>query len=231
MSKFPILVLTRPEAAAHRFLTQVETALGRDVPHVISPILQIQPFGDWPALSDDIEVILTSEHAARGDLSGISAHCVGRRTAEAATAQGAQVQTVAVNAEELLQKLGTRSANYVHLCGSHKAVDISAGMTAAGLSCRDLQVYAQAAQPLTDEARAALEGEDPALLPLFSPRSARLVAEAIAKPGPHLQVIGMSDAVAAEWRATTGKTAEFVDTPTGDAMVSGIVAALGGHVA
>lgn len=231
MPNLPILVLTRPKAAAHRFLTQVETALGRDVPHVISPILQIQPVGDWPALSDDIEVILTSEHAARGDLSGISAHCVGRRTAEAATAQGAQVQNVAVNAGALLQKLGTQPANYVHVCGSHKAVDISARLTAAGLSCRDHQVYAQVVQPLTDAAHAALEGEDPALLPLFSPRSARLVGEAIAKPGPHLLVVGMSDAVAAEWRATTRKTAEFVDTPTGDAMVSGIVAALRGHVA
>ena len=231
MSKFPTLVMTRPKQAAHRLLTQVETALGREVPHVFAPILQIQPVGAWPELTGDIEVIVTSEHAVRGDLSGITAHCVGGRTAEAATAQGAQVQTVAVNAEALLQDLGTRPATYVHLCGSHKAVDISARLTAAGLSCRDHRVYAQVAQPLSDDAREALEGEDPALLPLFSPRSARLVGGAIAKPGPHLQVIGISDAVAAEWRATTGKTADFVDTPTGDAMVSGIVAALGGHVA
>lgn len=230
MPKLPILVLTRPEAAAHRFLKQVEAVLGRGVPHVISPILQIQPVGDWPDLSG-VEVILTSEHAVRGDLSGITTHCVGSRTAEAAVAQGAQVQTVAVNAEALLQKLGTRPGNYVHLCGSHKAVDISARLTVAGLSCRDHQVYAQVAQPLTDTARAALEGEDPALLPLFSPRSARLVGEAIAKPGRHLQVIGMSDAVAEEWRVVTGETAEIADAPTGDAMVSGIVAALRGHVA
>ncbi|WP_133485180.1 uroporphyrinogen-III synthase [Aliiroseovarius marinus] len=230
MPKLPILVLTRPKAAAQRFLTQVEAALGQEVPHVISPILQIQPIGDWPDLSG-VEVILTSEHAVRGDLSGITAHCVGSRTAEAAVAQGAQVQTVAVNAEALLQKLGARPGSYVHLCGSHKAVDISARLTAASLSCRDHQVYAQVAQPLTDTARAALEGEDPALLPLFSPRSARLVGEAIAKPGRHLHVIGMSDAVAEEWRVVTGETAEFVGTPTGDAMVSGIVAALRGHVA
>ncbi|NDW54316.1 uroporphyrinogen-III synthase [Aliiroseovarius sp. PrR006] len=230
MSKLPILVLTRPEAAAHRFLMQVEAAMGRDVPHVISPILQIQPVGVWPELTE-VEVILTSEHAVRGDLTGITAHCVGSRTAEAAQAQGAQIQTVAINAEALLQDLSTRPADYVHLCGSHKAVDISARLTAAGLSCRDHQVYAQEAQPLSEQACAALEGEDPALLPLFSPRSARLVGEAIAKPGRHLHVIGMSDAVAAEWHATTGNTAKIADTPTGDAMVSGIVAALGGHVA
>lgn len=230
MPKLPILVLTRPKAAAQRFLTQVEAALGREVPHVISPILQIQPVGVWPDLSG-VEVILTSEHAVRGDLTGITTHCVGSRTAEAAAAQGAQLQTVAVNAEALLQKLGTQPANYAHLCGSHKAVDFSARLTAAGLSCRDHQVYAQVAQPLSDDARAALEGEDPALLPLFSPRSARLVGEAIAKPGPHLQVIGMSDAVAEEWHAATGEIADFVDSPTGEAMVSGIVAALRGHVA
>ncbi|WP_298905500.1 uroporphyrinogen-III synthase [uncultured Aliiroseovarius sp.] len=230
MPKLPILVLTRPTAAAQRFLTQVEAALGQEVPHVISPILQIQPVGEWPDLSE-VEVILTSEHAVRGDLTGITAHCVGRRTAEAAAAQGAQVQTVAVNAEALLQKLGAQPGNYVHLCGSHKAVDISARLTVAGLSCCDHQVYAQVAQPLTDTARAALEGEDPALLPLFSPRSARLVGEAIAKPARHLQVIGMSDAVAEEWRVVTGETAEIADAPTGDAMVSGIVAALRGHVA
>ncbi|SPF79100.1 hypothetical protein ALP8811_03034 [Aliiroseovarius pelagivivens] len=230
MPKFPILVLTRPEVAAHRFLTQVEAALGREVPHVISPILRIQPVGAWPDLPDETDVILTSEHAVRGDLSGIPAHCVGARTAEAASAQGAQVQTIATNADELLQLLDARPATYVHLCGSHKAVDISARLAASGLTCRDHQVYAQVAQPLTEHARAALEGEDPALLPLFSPRSARLVGEAIAKPGPQLHVISMSDAVAAEWCAAARGPADVVDAPTGEAMVSGIVAALGRHV-
>ncbi|WP_424941435.1 uroporphyrinogen-III synthase [Aliiroseovarius sp. S253] len=231
MSQPPTLVLTRPPAAARRVLDQIESALGRPVRHILSPILQIEPVGTWPDLPKGVEVILSSEHAVRGDLSDVVVHCVGARTASVAMAQGAKVQTTATTAEELLQVLATRSAEYLHLCGSHKAVDISARLTALGHACRDHQVYAQVTQPLSEQARAALEGEDPVLLPLFSPRSARLVVEAIAKPGPRLHVICMSKAVEAEWRTATGWPADIVVTPTGDAMVREIVAALGGHAA
>lgn len=231
MSNTPTLVLTRPMEATLRLLAQVEAAFGHSVPNVISPILRVEPVGTWPDIPSDAEVILTSEHAVRGDLDGITSHCVGRRTADAAKAKGACVQTIADTADELLGVLQARQANYLHICGSHKAVDISAQLTAMGLSCRDHQVYAQAARPLTDVARTALEGEDPAVLPLFSPRSARLVGEAIAKPGPRLHVIAMSKAIAAEWHSATGETAEIVDTPTGDVMVRGIVAALRGYAA
>lgn len=212
-------------------LEQVEEAFGQPVPHVFSPVIQIEQVGAWPNLPNGAEVILTSEHAARGDLSGVVAHSVGARTAEAAKARGAKVQTTAMNAEQLLSTLKVRRADYIHLCGSHKAVDISSRLTALGHSCRDQQVYAQQVQPLSEDARAALEGEDLAVLPLFSPRSARLVGKGIAKPGPRLHVIGMSDAIANAWQTATGAPANVAETPTGDAMVRGIVAALRSHTA
>lgn len=231
MSKTPILILTRPLPAARRVLENVEETFGQPVPHVFSPIIQIEAFSAWPTLPCGVEAILTSEHAVQGDLKGIIAHCVGARTAEAAKARGAKVLTTSMNAEELLSALKARNADYVHLCGSHKAVDITAHLTALGHSCRDHQVYAQVTQPLSERARMALEGEDPALLPLFSPRSARLVGEGIVKPGAQLHVIGMSDAIANAWYDTTGTPAMVVEAPTGDAMVRGIVAALRSHTA
>ncbi|MCK0141409.1 uroporphyrinogen-III synthase [Aliiroseovarius sp. F20344] len=228
MSHAPILVLTRPKAAALRFLEQVEHEVGYPVAHVLSPAIQIRSFGEWPQLSAGIEVILTSEQAVRGDLTDVVTHCVGERTAQAAQENGSIVKTVALDAEDLLRSVDALpdSHAFLHLCGSHKAVDITARLTALGRSCRDIQVYEQAAQPLSEQARSVLEGEEPAVLPLFSPRSARLVGESIAKPGPHLHVIGMSAAIATAWHKATGTSCDVVKEPTGDAMVRGIVAAI-----
>jgi uroporphyrinogen-III synthase len=100
-----------------------------------------------------------------------------------------------------------------------------------GYGCEDRQVYSQIARPLSDDARIALEGEDPAVLPLFSPRSARLIGGGIAKPGSRLHVIGMSDAIATAWHDATGTPAKVAHAPTGDAMVRAIVAALRSHAA
>ena len=233
MPKTPILVLTRPRPAALRVLQQVEQALGQPVASVISPMLQIVGAREWPELPKQTDVILTSEHAVRGDLTGIHTHCVGARTAQAAAAKGAKVITTGIDAEELIGKLTGRPTDkdFLHLCGSHKAVDIACRLSMLGYACAEHQVYSQIARPLSDQARAALEGEDPALLPLFSPRSAGLVGEAIAAPGPQLTVLGMSDAIAEKWQSATGTPCKVAPQPTGHSMVSGIVAALGGHVA
>lgn len=233
MHHAPILVLTRPKAAALRLLEHVEHKVGHSVPHVLSPVIQIRSVGDWPELPAGSEVILTSQQAARGDLTGVVTHCVGERTAHAAQENGAIVETVALEAEDLLRSLKAlpKDRAFLHLCGSHKAVDITARLAALGRSCRDIQVYEQAAQPLSAQAQRVLEGEEPAVLPLFSPRSARLVGEGIAKPGPHLHVIGMSAAIAAAWGTATGVPCDVVKEPTGDAMVRGIVAAFRGQSA
>ncbi|SMR82590.1 uroporphyrinogen-III synthase [Aliiroseovarius halocynthiae] len=233
MHQTPILVLTRPQPAALRVLQQVEQALGQPVASVISPVLQIVEAGDWPAIPDGTDVILTSEHAVRGDLSGIHVHCVGTRTAEAAAAKGANVITTGVDAEDLIKALTDcpRGKGFLHICGSHKAVDIAARLSDMGYNCDEHQTYSQVARPLSDQARAALEGEDPALLPLFSPRSARLIGRALTSPGSQLSVLAMSDAIADQWQTFAGTPCKAVEQPTGHAMVRGIVAALRGYAA
>lgn len=233
MPSRPTLVLTRPLSATRRLLSSLEQQVEGPISHVISPVVDIKAFGEWPALPDDTDIILTSEQAVRGDLSGHVVHCVGDRTAEVATANGAVVDIIALEAKELLKRLLglPKDRSFMHLCGSHKAMDVTARLIAEGRKAVDRQVYAQVAQPLSEQARSILEGEQPVVLPLYSPRSARLVGEGLQAPGARLHVIAMSNAVASEWQKVTGGDCEVVEHPTGDAMVRGIVAALHGHAA
>lgn len=233
MSTLPTLVLTRPRPAALRVLQQVEQAMGQPIRSVIAPVLQIVDAGDWPDIPEKTDVVLTSEHAVRGDLTGVRVHCVGVRTAQVAAARGAKVITTCLDAEELIRTLKQHPIDkaFLHICGSHKAVDVAAHLSTMGYACDAHQVYAQIAHPLSEQARTVLEGEGPAMLPLFSPRSARLVGKAVVTPGRQLTVLGMSGVIAEKWQSVTGTPCKVVPQPTGQAMISGIVAALGGHVA
>lgn len=222
------LVLTRPAKAAQSLLRDVVHDLGHEPKVILSPVIEIVPIGDWPVLPSGSEVILTSFNAVRGPLLGVHVHCVGQKTAEHARAQGATIVTLAPDAHRLLDQLRETSgdAQLLHLCGSHKAVDIAAHLREMGRTTQDLQVYAQVMQPLSAAAKKAIEGEEPTLLPLFSPRSARLTGQAIDRPGQGLRVIAISDAVAAAWTELMGGAVEIAPEPTGKAMVSRIVAAL-----
>jgi len=82
--------------------------------------------------------------------------------------------------------------------------------------------YAQVAVPLTDIAKAVIEGADPVIIPLFSPRSADLLIGQV-KIGPHVKLLAMSDAVA---RMLPNVAVEVISRPDGDAMHNAVVAAL-----
>lgn len=220
----PTLVLTRPEAQSR----EIAAALGGYVPVVISPVMQIVAAGRAPSISDYAGVVLTSTNALAHapDLRGKPAYCVGERTAQAARTAGAEVRLVALDADDLVARL-TGNGPLLHLRGEHARGDIAQRLSSAGIETDSIVVYRQEALPLLAEAKAALEGEGPAILPLYSPRTASLVGERIMHVGPALQVIAMSQAVAEAWRAATGGSAEVVPAPTGEAMLSALRSALG----
>ena len=228
MSTQKTLVLTRPEASSVYVLDQVQAAMGGPVLSVTSPVMKIVRCDTAPDLSNAHGVIVTSAHAVQGQLNGLPAYCVGQRTADAVQAAGGIVKHCAADADAL-QNWITAQADLgalVYLRGSHVSTDMQGALTAAGLRCTELQTYRQEQIPLTVSAIRALEGEDPAILPLFSARSARLVGRAIAQPGRNLHVIAISDGVAEAWRETTGGASEVSIAATGNAMIGGIVAAL-----
>lgn len=209
------LVLTRPDPQARALADALDVA----GPVIISPILEIVDGGAEPDLSRYAGVVLTSANAVRfaPGLDGMTAHCVGAGTAASARDAGAQIGVVAADADRLVAAL-TGPGPLLHLRGEHARGSVAQRLTEADIQTDELVVYRQLARPLTARARAMLEGEEAVVLPLYSPRSARLVATAVTRIGSNVRTIAMSPAVADAWREATGRAAEICAAPTGAEM-------------
>ncbi len=169
----PLVLLTRPEAAARRFAAQLA---GLAVEPVIAPLMRIAPVDhDGARLRAAPRLVLTSVHAvpAAGPGAGRLAWCVGPATAAAARAAGFEVIEGPGDARRLAPMLAGES-RLLHPHGRH---------VTAGLPVEGMVVYDQIARNLPESGRAALAGDRPVLWPLFSPRSARLAAAALAEVG------------------------------------------------
>lgn len=205
----PFLLLTRPGPQSLRFAGMVSGARV-----VISPVLRIVGLEFDRAQADRAaRLVFTSENAVAfaGAGWGRPALCVGPRTAQAAQAAGFAAVEGPGDAQRMLPMLGDW-ADALHLHGLHRAMELPL----AGIA-----VYDQQAQPLTPEAREALAGDAPVILPLFSPRSARLLAAelgAIPARAP-LAVVAISDNAGAAWRDAGGRgRIDIADAPDGAAM-------------
>ena len=186
----PAVLLTRPQMQAEDF-----ASLLGDVLVVISPILRIVAVDhDATLLAVAEGVVLTSVHAvpAAAPGRGRPAFCVGTATAEAARRAGFAVTVGPGDMDGLRPLIGDIKQHLIHPHGRHRAGD-------AGVP--GVVVYDQKSQPLNDEARTLLAGDTPVILPLFSPRSARLVAEAVRGAHAQLLPVAISEAVAEAWRA------------------------------
>lgn len=228
MSTPKTLVLTRPAESSLRILNQIKAMVGHEQNVLIAPVIKIVATQDWPDLSEYTSVIATSANAIQGPLHGKPVFCVGARTSEAVREAGGDVRHCALDAEALTAWLQAQPdfGPAMYLRGSHVATDLVDVMRGHPSEIVAHEVYRQEQHALTDEAIQLLEGERPAILPLYSPRSARLVGEGIAQAGSNLHVIAISDAVAEIWQRVTGGTCEVADLPTGEAMMGRIVAAL-----
>lgn len=208
----PLLLLTRPEPAARRFAAGI-AHLG--LPVVISPVLTILPVAhDADRLAGARGLVFTSVHAvpAAGAGGGRPAICVGPATAEAARAAGFQVTEGPGDAARMLPLLQDLGAGWLHPHGTH---------VAKVLPVPGMVVYDQLPQSLTAEARAALAGRAPVILPLFSPRSARVLADQAAEARAPLWLAPISAAARAAWPLTPARVAL---APTPDAP--GVLAAI-----
>lgn len=216
----PVVLITRPQAAARRFALQVE-ALG--LRHVIAPLLQIVGVPhDAGALRDARGLVFTSENGVRfaGPGKGRPAWCVGPRTADCARAAGYDVTEGPGDAAGLIPLIGDLGPGWLHPHGAH---------VAARLPVQGIVVYDQLALPLPPGAVALLQGETPVILPLFSPRSARLAAGAAraaqASGGAAIWTVPISAAADAAWRdAWPGGAARCVvaDQPDAEGILRAI---------
>ncbi|WDA13114.1 uroporphyrinogen-III synthase [Paracoccus marcusii] len=209
----PILLMTRPGDDSERTAARI----GADV--IVAPILQIVPVDhDGAALARAPGLVFTSAHAvaSAGPGRGRPAICVGERTGQVARDAGFAVIQGAGTADSLAPLIAASPVPLVHPHGRHLA---------QRLAVPGIVVYDQRPQPLTARARAALMGARPVVVPVYSPRSARLLAGMAAGARAPLWLVAISDAAAAAWTAPAARRA-VADQPSGRAMDAAIRAML-----
>jgi uroporphyrinogen-III synthase len=115
---------------------------------------------------------------------------------QAATAAGFSARSAGGDVEDLIALILKEKPGglLLHLSGTHTRGDVAGRLQAAGLHCTNVAVYEQVDQPPTPAFLAAMAGEAPLVVPLFSARSAGALAGLRPKGACH--VIAMSQAVA-----------------------------------
>ena len=185
----PCLLLTRPQEDAQRFADLV-LADGWMGEILISPLMEItlHPLPE-AALAQAGSLVFTSQHGvaalvAATDRRDWPVWAVGPRTAQAARAAGFEmVHEAGGDAAALLKDLAQSPPlpPVVHLRGAHVAADIAVALRAQGIEAEGLVAYWQTARPLSSVAKARLEAGGDMVLAVFSPRSARLLADSLAE--------------------------------------------------
>ncbi|WP_134681874.1 uroporphyrinogen-III synthase [Paracoccus ravus] len=215
----PTVLLTRPEAAARRFAAAL-VHLG--LPVVISPALRILPVAhDGRALARAGGLVFTSVHAipAAGAARGRPAICVGPATAEAARKAGFEVTEGPGDAEGMLPLLQDLGPGWLHPHGAHIARE---------LPVQGMIVYDQVALSPSTRARDVLSGSGPVILPLFSPRSAKLVSDWVGRAVAPLWLASISAAARAAWHADAARSVTAM-TPDAAGMRAAIETLLAGE--
>lgn len=229
----PTLLLTRPEAQSRRFAETFRARFGARWPVVIAPLTEIV----WlaPALPTPLpdHVLFTSENAVMAftrlsaDRSA-TAWCVGPRTRAVAEAAGFLTRVGPDDAKGLARTVAAEGnvRRVLYPRPVHAAGDLAGELRSAGTETISLVVYDQREQPLPDAAKALLSAPAPVLVPLFSPRSARLAAKALRDAVAPLCVAALSPAVAEVARALTPAHLVTASRPDGDAMLDALDALL-----
>ncbi|MGC1494909.1 MAG: uroporphyrinogen-III synthase [Sulfitobacter sp.] len=195
----PLLLITRPQASADRFVALLSQDARAQSSIVISPLLRIIPTGDQPDLSSYAGVIFTSANAVElcQNGNGLPAYCVGETTAKVAATSGWTVVTTAMNADGLVENIIKANAfgPLLHMAGRHRRGNISERLSVHGAQVDVHTLYDQELLPLSEKAQSLLHGEAHVVVPLFSPRTAkRFIEQAQQLDG--VIVVAISDAVA-----------------------------------
>jgi uroporphyrinogen-III synthase len=217
------LLLIRTGAHSQR-LARALAARGERPRVLLSPVFEIRARNI--ALPRGAELVLTSSNAVAALPPGRwRAWCVGDRTAEAAREAGLEALSAGGDAEALLRLLvEARPGRLLHVRGAHVTGNLTPRLRAAGLEADEVVAYDQAPLRLTPEALAALAGAEAVVLPLYSPRSAALVA---GQGGPwraEVRAVAISEPTARAFARLAHVT--VAETPTGEAMEGAIMRAL-----
>ena len=151
------------------------------------------------------------------------AFCLGAATTDAAKRAGWQAHHLGDDAKSLIAALlmSRPTGPLLHIGGVHRRGQVAQTLAGAGLPTTETDVYDQRPDALSQEALEALDGGNPVIVPLFSPRSARQFANQV-KGRSALHVLAMSEAVMSEVRDVSATSRQVAQTPNADSMVEAL---------
>ena len=196
-----VLLLTRPEQQSRDFAVECEKALHRSIPKVISPVLKIEPVVTTTDLDGYKTLIVTSRHAVEQlgkQLNNRRIVTVGEQTARLASDFGAHATCLGHDVERLLEKREQIAFPAAHLRGVHSRGCLAKRLSETGVATDEYIIYDQVEQPLNDEGKTALQSGE-AVVPVFSPRSAKILSAYGAHP--NTRVLAISKAARDAWQA------------------------------
>ncbi|KQI73882.1 hypothetical protein AN191_01865 [Loktanella sp. 5RATIMAR09] len=227
------MILTRPEAQSDSFAGEVRACWSGPLEVVISPLLRIVPMA--PRIGSVDAVIFTSangvEAAERLNIpKGVPAWCVGEKTGALAQGAGFVPHIGPGDADGLIASIIAAQPNgrLVHLRGKHARGAVKDRLRAAGLDCADFIAYDQQPQMLNNDAKRALDAQEPVIFPLFSPRTATILHQQGPFSAP-VHVIALSQAVADGFGGGSARQVTVATRPDMPAMLTATLDALRAH--
>lgn len=223
----PLILLTRPVAQAERFAGDCRAAFGDSIEVLIAPMQDITLLA-LPEIPPGTALIFTSENGVRayligGGATGLTAYCVGDRTAQAANGAGLNALSAGGAAGDLVALIRSTHGDgpLMHLHGTHVRGEIAKTLGKAGFEVVGHVAYDQRTLPLSETAIQALTGPRRVIVPLFSPRSATLFAQAL--PADHSpDLVCISAATKAALPPALQSGVRVSEAPTGAAMLKAL---------
>lgn len=187
----PCVLLTRPLAASQRFERVLQDQGDGDFDVIQSPLLDIVFTGQVPDLNPYAGLVFTSVHgvSAVGQNvipTNMPAYVVGPATFAAAKSIGFSPIQGGGNAKALIEKMSQDApkGRWLHLRGVHSRGDIAKNLGKSGTDIDEAIMYDQRLLPLSDKALEIFQRGNPVIIPLFSPRTARHLADHITGQTP-----------------------------------------------
>ena len=217
----PLILLTRPRPQSERFAAE----LGGIAPVRIIPLQAILPTAPMPALAGIAGLIFTSENAVRifaeaSDRRDLRAYCVGARTAGTARGLGLEAIAGGGSADALVETIAEAAppGPLLHLHGRHTRGAVAARLSDRGIVTHAAAIYDQRSVP-PSEPLGPLAVLQRVITPLFSPRSAELLAAQIEGAPGQWALPCLSEAVRSALPESLRPCASVAEDATSNAMV------------
>lgn len=204
----PVILVTRPEPQAARFCSELRDYLGSEIEVVNSPVMQVAFRTISLPQRGFVALVLTSETSvaalsrlktAGNTLPGL-AYCVGDHTADSARNFGLEVLSAKGGAADLIELIKNHPplGPVLFVRGANSAGDVAKKLRLGGIETDELIAYQQEPLPLSAAALQRLNAASAIVAPVFSPRTAALLATQLGEIGLQtpIIVVAMSDDVA-----------------------------------